>query len=108
MTIEFISAMVGCGLGSLFVKDGKEEGSRSGLAPFWTGPSFVVVLRSDLVSAVKSLPIVGGRHSRRRASPVEPCALDLLLVVRFVDDNPRSAVDCSTLESPTIDLLDKD
>jgi len=29
-------------------------------------------------------------------------------VVRFVDDNPRSAVDCSTLESPTIDLLDKD
>jgi hypothetical protein len=108
MAIEFRSATVGCGLGYSSAKDGKEEGSRSGLAPFWTGPSFVEVLRSDLVSAVKSLTIMGGRHSRRRASPVEPCALDLLPVVRFVNDNPWSAVDCSTLESPTVDLLDKD
>jgi len=98
----------GLRFGFLVCKDGKEEGSRSGLAPFWTGPSFVEVLRSDLVSAVKSLTIMGGRHSRRRASPVEPCALDLLPVVRFVNDNPWSAVDCSTLESPTADLLDRD
>jgi hypothetical protein len=62
---------VGCGLGSSFAKDGKEEESGSGLAHFWTGPSFVEVLRLDSVSAVKSLPIMGGRHSRRRASPVE-------------------------------------
>jgi hypothetical protein len=108
MAIKFLSATVGCSLGSSSAKDGKEEGSRSSLAPFWTGPSFVEVLRSDSVSAVKSLPIVGGRHSKRRASLMEPCALDLLPVVRFVDDNSRSAVDCSTQESPTVDLLDKD
>jgi hypothetical protein len=70
MAIEFLSATVGCGLGSSSAKDGKDEGSRSGLAPFWTGPSFVEVLRSDSISAVKPLPIVGGRHSRRRALPV--------------------------------------
>jgi hypothetical protein len=98
----------GLRFGFLVCKDGKEEGSRSGLAPFWTGPSFVEVLRSDLVSAVKSLPIVGGCHSRRRALSMESSALDLLSMVRFVDDNPRSAVDCSTLESPTADLLDRD
>jgi hypothetical protein len=108
MAIEFLSATVGCGLGSSYAKDGKEEGSRSGLASFWMGPSFVEVLRSDLISAVKSLPIVGGCHSRRRALPVELFALDLLSVMRFVDDNSRLAVDCSTLESSTVDLLDKD
>jgi hypothetical protein len=68
----------------------------------------VEYLRSDSISAVKSLPIVGGRHPRRRALPVEPCALDLLPMVRFVDDNPRLAIDCSRLESLTVDLLDKD
>lgn len=108
MAIEFLFATVGCELGSSSAKDGKEEGFRLGLAPFWTRPSFVEMLRSDSVFAVKSLPIVGGHHSRRRALPVEPCALDLLSVLRFVDDNPKSAVDCSTLESPTVDLLDKD
>jgi hypothetical protein len=39
---------------------------------------------------------------------VEPCALDLLSAVRFVDEILRSAVDCSTLESPRVDMLDKD
>jgi hypothetical protein len=44
MAADFLSATVGCRLGSLSTsdkKDGKEEGSRSGSAPYWTGPSFV-------------------------------------------------------------------
>jgi hypothetical protein len=88
-------------------KDGKEEWPSLGLAPKWTGPSFAEVLRSDLVIAAKALPTMGGHHSRMKTLPAEPCALDLL-AVRLAEEDSRSAVDCSTLESPPLDLLDKD
>jgi len=36
------------------------------------------------------------------------CELDLLPAVRVIDADRRSALDCSTLESPSFDLLGKD
>jgi hypothetical protein len=102
---DYLSAKAGCGSGSSLasVKTvGKEEEVRPGLAPLWKGPSFVEVLRSGSVSAVKKEPIVGGRHSRWRASPEEQCALDLLSMVRHAEVEPRSVVDCFSLESPLL------
>jgi hypothetical protein len=78
------------------------------LAPKWTGPSFAEVLRSDSTTAVKALPIVGGGRSWLRASLAEPCEFDLLPTVWHAEADPRSAVDCFSLESHPLDLLDKD
>jgi hypothetical protein len=102
---------VGCGLSSSstsekkVVKDGRPT---LGLAPKWTGPSFVEVLRSDSTTVVKALPMVGGGRSWLRASLAEPCEFDLLPAVWHAEADPRSAVDCFSLESHPLDLLEKD
>jgi hypothetical protein len=85
-----------------------EEEVRLSLAPLWKGPSFVEVLRSGSVSAVKKKPIVGGRHSGWMASPKEQRALDLLPMVRHAEVELWSVVDYFSLESPLLELLDKD
>jgi hypothetical protein len=41
-------------------------------------------------------------------TPVDQCELDLLPAVRVIDADRRSALDCSTLESSSFDLLGKD
>jgi hypothetical protein len=82
--------------------------ARPGLAPLWKGPSFVEVLRSGSVSTMKKEPIVGGRYSGWRASPEKQCALDLLPMVRHAEVEPRSVVDCFSLESPPLEPLGKD
>jgi hypothetical protein len=79
-----------------------------GLAPKWTGRSFVEVLRSDSTTVAKTMPIVGDGWSWLTASLVTPCELDLLPAVRHAEAVPRSAVDCSSLEAHPLDLLDKD
>jgi hypothetical protein len=107
---DYLFAKAGCGSRSSLASVkivGKEEEVRPGLAPLWKGPSFVEVLRSGSVSAMKE-PIVGGRHSGWRASPEEQCALDLLPMVRYAEVEPRSVVDCFSLESPPLELLGKD
>lgn len=38
----------------------------------------------------------------------EQCALDLLPMVRHAEVEPRSVVDCFSLESPPLELLGKD
>jgi hypothetical protein len=109
--VNYLSTKVGCGFGSSLAsvkEDGKEEEVRLGLAPLWKGPSFVEILRSSSVSAVKRAPIVQGRQFGWRASPAEPCALDILPMVRHAEVEPRSAVDCFSLESLRIALLDFD
>jgi hypothetical protein len=78
------------------------------LAPFSKGPSFVEVLRAGSATIVKKAPIVGGRFSGRMVTPVDQCELDLLLAVRVIDADLRLALDCSTLESSSFDLLGKD
>jgi hypothetical protein len=57
---------------------------------------------------VKKLPIVGDRFFGRKVTPVEHRDLDLLPAVRVLDADLRSALDCSTLESSSFDLLGKD
>jgi hypothetical protein len=48
------------------------------------------------------------RHSSLWASLAEPCAIDILSVVRSVEcEVLRSAVDCSMLEIPLLDLKGK-
>jgi hypothetical protein len=79
-----------------------------GLAPKWTGPSFAEVLRSDSTTTTKTMPIVGDGRSGLRASLAKPCELDLLSAVWHAEADPRSAVDCFSLESHPLDLLDKD
>jgi hypothetical protein len=108
---DFLSVSVGCGLGSSSTSEKKVlKGVRStlSLAPKWTGPSFAEVLRSDSTTVAKALPIVGGGRSWLRASLVEPCEFDLLSAVWHAEANPRSAVNCFSLESHPLDLLDKD
>jgi hypothetical protein len=51
---------------------------------------------------------VGDRFSRRKVTPMEQCDLDLLPAVRVLDADLRSALDCSTLESSSFDMLGKD
>jgi hypothetical protein len=109
--VDYLSAKVGCGFGSSLAsvkEDGKEEEVRPGLAPVWKGPSFVEALRSGSVSAMKKAHIVGGRQSGWRALPSELCALDILPLVRHVEVEPRSTVDCFSLEYLPIALLDFD
>jgi hypothetical protein len=79
-----------------------------GLAPKWMGPSFAEVLRSDSTTAAKTIPIVGDGCSWLRASVVTPCELDLLSAVWHAEAVTRLAVDCFSLESHPLDLLDKD
>jgi hypothetical protein len=106
---DYLSAKAGCGSeSSLASVKTVEEEVRPGLAPLWKGPSFVEVLRSGSVSAVKKEPIVGGRHLGWMASPEEQCALDLLPMVRHVEVELRSVVDCFSLESSPLELLGKD
>jgi hypothetical protein len=59
------------------------------------------VLRSGSVSAV-------GKLGNGPDLPVTSCLLDLLPSVKSVGDESRTAVDCSSLETATPGLLDKD
>jgi hypothetical protein len=98
--VDFFSVSVGGGLGSSSTSEKKvveDVRPTLGLAPKWTGPSFVEVLRSDSTTVAKTMPIVGDGRSWLRASLATPCELDLL-----------PAVDCFSLESHPLDLLDKD
>jgi hypothetical protein len=105
---DYLSAMVGCRLGSssaLEQKVRKVEGTSLGLATKRTGLSFAEVLRSNPITAVK-VTSVGDLPSRLRDSPAEPC--DFLPMERFAEEDQRTAVDCYSLESPLLDPLDKD
>jgi hypothetical protein len=109
--VDFLSVLVGCGLGSSSTSEKKavkDVRPIMGLAPKWTGPFFVEVLRSDSTTVAKTMPIVGDGRSWLRASLAKPCELDLLLAVWHAEVDPRSAVDCFSLESHPLDLLDKD
>jgi hypothetical protein len=109
--VDFLSVSVGCGLGSSSTSEKKvmkDVQPTLGLAPKWTGPSFVEVLRLDSTTTVKALPIVGGSRSWLRASLAEPCEFDLFPAVWHAEADSRSAVDCYSLESHPLDLLDKD
>jgi hypothetical protein len=109
--VDFFSVSVGGGLSSSSSSEKKAvEDVRPtlGLAPKWTGRSFVEVLRSDSTTVAKTMPIVGDGWSWLTASLVTPCELDLLPAVRHAEAVPRSAVDCSSLEAHPLDLLDKD
>jgi hypothetical protein len=108
--LDFLYVSVGCGLGSSSTSEKKVvKGVRPnlGLAPKWMGPSFAEVLRSNSFTTVKALPIVGGGCSWLRASLADPCEFDLLFAVWHAEADPRSAVDCFSLESYLLDLLDK-
>jgi hypothetical protein len=105
------SASVGWGSGflhELVENKGKKVEAWPGLVPFTKGPSFVEVLKAGSAAVLKKEPIVGGRLSGRMVTPVDQCELDLLLAVRMIDADLRSALDCSTLESSSFDLLGKD
>jgi hypothetical protein len=78
------------------------------LAPKWTGPSFAKVLRSVPAIAAKELSIMGGNRSRSRASLPEPYELDLLPMVWHAKSVKRIVVDCFSVESHQLNLLDKD
>jgi hypothetical protein len=109
--VDFFSVSVGCGLGSsstLEKKVVKDVRPTLDLAPKLSGLSFAEVLRSDSTTAAKSMPIVGDGRSWLRASLATPCKLDLLPAVWHAEVVPRSAVDCFSLESHLLDLLDKD
>jgi hypothetical protein len=101
----FLSAKMDCGAGSPYVSvnnEGKEVEAKMGMFPCWKGPSFVEVLRSG------SVPFVGGSCSKLSAESAEPCVMDFLLLVRHAEDDLITAVDCFSLESPPLELLDKD
>jgi len=102
---------VGSGSGSSSSSEKKEVKAVQpslGLAPKWTGPSFEEVLRSIPAIVAKELSIVGGGRSRSRASLLEPCELDLLPTVWHAKFVQRTAVDCFSVESHQLNLLDKD
>lgn len=50
----------------------------------------------------------GGSRSRLSVASAEPCVLDLLPSVRHAEEDLRMAVDCFFLESPSLELLEKD
>lgn len=102
----FLSDLVGCGRESLVAT--VIRGASLSMAPKWTGPSYAEMVRSDPINPVKVSPTVEGRRSRLRASSVEPVSLDILPMVRHAEADTRSSMDCFTLESPQLDLLDKD
>jgi len=105
------SASVGWGSRSLHESvenKGKEVEAWPGLVPFTKGPSFVEALKVGSAVVVKKVPIMGGRFSGRKVTPVEQCDLDLLPTVRVLDADLSSALDCSTLESSSFDMLGKD
>jgi hypothetical protein len=78
------------------------------LALNWTGPSFAEVLRLVPAIAAKELSIMGGNRSRSRASLPEPYELDLLSTVWHAKSVQRTVVDCFSVESHQLNLLDKD
>jgi hypothetical protein len=86
---------------------GKEVEAWPGLVSFTKGPSFLEVLKVGLAAVMKKVPIVGDHFSGRKVTLVEQCDLDLLPAVRVLDANLRLALDCSTLESSSFDLLGK-
>jgi hypothetical protein len=101
----FLSAKVGNGFGFPYVSinnEGKVEEAKQGLVPYWKGPSFVEVLRSGTVHFAR------GSRSRLSVASAEPCVLDLLPSVRHAKEDLRTAMDCFSLESPPLELLDKD
>lgn len=51
---------------------------------------------------------MGGGHSRSRASLPEPCEFDLLPTVWHAKSVQRTTVDCFSVESHQLNLLDKD
>jgi hypothetical protein len=109
--VDFLSGPVGSGSGSSSSLEKKEVTavqSSLGLAPKWTGPSFAEVLRSVPAIATKELSIVGGGCSRSRALLPEPCELDLLPTVWHAESVQRTTVDCFSVESHQLNLLDKD
>jgi hypothetical protein len=109
--VDFFSVSVGCGLGYSSTSEKKavkDVRPTLGLAPKWTGPSFAEVLRSDSTTAAKTMPIVGDDRSWLRASLATPCEIDLLPAMWHAEAVPRSVVDCFSLESHPLDLLDKD
>jgi hypothetical protein len=109
--VVFLFGPVGSGSGSSSSSEKKEVKvvqPSMGLAPKWTGPFFVEVLRSVPAIAAKELSIVGGGRSRSRASLPEPCELDLLPMEWRAESVQRSAVDCFSVESHQLNLLDKD
>jgi hypothetical protein len=66
------------------------------------------VLRSGSTSAAKTMAIVGDGHSWIRASVATPYDFDLLPAVWHAEADMRTSVDCFSLESHTLVLLDKD
>jgi hypothetical protein len=90
--VDFFSASVGGGPGSSSTSEKKA----------------VKVLRSDSTTTAKTIPIVGDGRSWLRASLATPCELDLFPAVWHAETGTRSAVDCFSLESHLLDLLDKD
>jgi len=109
--VDFLSGPVGSGSGSSPSSEKKEVEAIQpslGLAPKWTGPSFAEVLRSVPAIAAKELSIVCGSRSRSRASLLEPCELYLLPTVWHAESVQRTTVDCFSVESHQLNLLDKD
>jgi hypothetical protein len=109
--VDFFSVSVGSGFGSSYSSEKKAVKvvqPTLGLAPKWTRPSFAEVLRSDSTTVAKTMTIVGDGRSWLRVSLATPCELDLLPAVWHAEAVPRSAVDCFSLESHPLDLLDKD
>jgi hypothetical protein len=109
--VYFFSASVGGGPGSSSTSEKKavkDVRPTLGLAPKWTGSSFAEVLRSDSTTVAKTIPIVGDGRSWLRASLAAHCELDLFPAVWHAEAGTRSAVDCFSLESHPLDLLDKD
>jgi hypothetical protein len=51
---------------------------------------------------------MGGGRSKSRASLLEPCELDLLPTGWRAESIQRTAVDCFSVESHQLNLLDKD
>jgi hypothetical protein len=112
--VDFLSGPMGngsSGSGSSSSSEKKEVKAVQpslGLAPKWTGPSFAEVLRSVPAIVAKELSIVGGGCSRSRASFPKPCELDLLPTLWHAESIHRTTVNCFSVESHQLLLLDKD
>lgn len=107
--VDFLSGLMGSESGSSSSSEEKEVKvvqPSVGLAPKWTGPSFVEVLRSVPAIAGKELSIVGG--GVEVGSLPESCELDLLPTVWHAESVQRTAMDCFSVESHQLNLLDKD
>jgi len=109
--VVFFSASSGGELGSSSTSEKKfveDDRPTLGLAPKWMGTSFAEILRSDPTTVAETMPIAGDGRSWLRISLATPCEIDLLPAVQHTEADPRSAVDCFSLEQNTLDLLVKD